>query len=184
MRVTRPKTRMPWSRERIQALLTSPIYAGYASPHRRWKPGACIIRDATYWVPLMIMTMGTRIEEVLGLKRRNVIRRNGVHCLVLGMDPDQRVKTSDRVQGADRGPGPRGTGGRGAVSPDHGGGCDHSPARASPIGAALPQPPGSSPARRPLTARSAAARSSTQSRRLQYSSRRRRASSSRPPRGV
>ena len=95
IRVTQPKTRMPWSQERLQALLTSPIYAGCASPHRRWKPGACIIRDATYWVPLMIMTMGTRIEEVLILKRRNVIRRNGVHCFVLGCDPDQSAKTED-----------------------------------------------------------------------------------------
>ena len=95
MRVTQRKTRMPWSQERLQALLTSPIYAGCASPQRRWKPEACIIRDATYWVPLMVMTMGTRVEEVLILKWRNVIRRNGVHCLILGMDPDQSAKTED-----------------------------------------------------------------------------------------
>lgn len=95
MRVTQPKTRMPWSQERLQALLTSPIYRGCASPCRRWKPGTRIIRDATYWVPLMIMTMGTRVEEVLILKRRNVIRRNGVHCFVLGCDADQSAKSED-----------------------------------------------------------------------------------------
>ena len=95
IRVTKPKTRMPWAQERLQALLTSPIYTGCASRQRRRKPGRLVIRDATYWVPLMIMTMGTRIEEVLGLKRRNVILRNGVCCLLLGMDPDQRIKTDD-----------------------------------------------------------------------------------------
>ena len=57
MRVTRPKTRMPWSQERLQGLSTRPVSAGCASPHRRWKPGACFVRDATHWVPLMIMTM-------------------------------------------------------------------------------------------------------------------------------
>jgi hypothetical protein len=86
---------MPWSQERLQTLLTSPIYTGCASPTCRWKPGPLIIRNSTYWVPLMIMTMGTRIEELLVLKRRNVILRNGVYCLVLGCDADQNAKTED-----------------------------------------------------------------------------------------
>ena len=95
LRVARPKTRMPWATERLHALLTSPIYRGCVSPQRRWKPGPLVIRDATYWVPLMVATMGTRIEEVLGLKRRNLILRNGTHCLALGKGPDQSAKTSD-----------------------------------------------------------------------------------------
>lgn len=41
------------------------------------------------------MTLGTRVEEVLQLKRRNVILRNGVHGLALGLDPDQHAKTTD-----------------------------------------------------------------------------------------
>ena len=95
LRVAKPKTRMPWAKERLHALLTSPIYRGCASADRRWKPGPLVIRDSTYWVPLMVMTMGTRIEEVLGLKRRNLILRNGTYCLALGLDPDQSAKTSD-----------------------------------------------------------------------------------------
>ena len=95
VRVARPKTRMPWTKERIQALLMSPIYRGCASPSRRWEAGALVIRDATYWVPLVMMTMGTRVEEVLELKRLNLVLRNGLFCLAFGLDPDQSVKTRD-----------------------------------------------------------------------------------------
>ena len=35
VRVTKPKIRMPWTKERISMLLTSPIYSGCASKHRR-----------------------------------------------------------------------------------------------------------------------------------------------------
>ncbi len=41
------------------------------------------------------MTIGSRIEEILILKRRNFVRRNGVSCLTIGFDPDQGGKTED-----------------------------------------------------------------------------------------
>jgi len=95
VRVTKPKIRMPWSEERLSSFLTSPLYTGCFSEHRRWRPGNHIIRDALYWVPLIVMTIGSRIEEILILKRRNFVRRNGVSCLTIGFDPDQGGKTED-----------------------------------------------------------------------------------------
>ncbi|MFT6533912.1 MAG: integrase [Limimaricola cinnabarinus] len=95
VRVTRPKLRMPWTEERLRRFLTSPIYTGCFSEHRRWRPGTTIIRDSLYWVPLIVLTIGSRIEEILLLKRSNFVRRNGVDSLAIGLDCDQGGKTED-----------------------------------------------------------------------------------------
>lgn len=72
---------------------------GSSSEHRRWKPGQVIVRDAIYRVPLIILTVGTRIEEILLLKRNSLrlrLRlRNQVHCLALGFTSEARGKTED-----------------------------------------------------------------------------------------
>jgi hypothetical protein len=46
-------------------------------------------------VPLIVLTIGSRIEEILLLKRRNLVLRNGTYCLAIGLDPDQKGKTPD-----------------------------------------------------------------------------------------
>ncbi len=95
VRVTNPKIRLPWTRERIAALLTSPIYTGCASKHRRWKRGSLIIRDADYWVPLIVLTIGSRIEEILLLKRSDVRFRDGLYLLAIASGVDNKGKTED-----------------------------------------------------------------------------------------
>ncbi|MGY3437482.1 MULTISPECIES: site-specific integrase [unclassified Marinovum] len=95
VRVTKPKLRMPWSEERLSAFLTSPIYTGCSSPHRRWKRGKQILRDATYWVPLIVLTLGTRIEEILLLKRTDVRMRNGCYCFAIASGSENTGKTED-----------------------------------------------------------------------------------------
>jgi hypothetical protein len=95
IRVTQRKIRMPWTEERLTQFLTCPIYTGCASVHRRWQTGSLIIRDAFYWVPLIVLTIGSRIEEILLLKRKGLRIRNGVECLALGLDPDATGKTKD-----------------------------------------------------------------------------------------
>jgi hypothetical protein len=92
LRVMRPKDRAPWTPDRIRQLLTSPIYAGCASTYWRWRPGDMIIRDATYWVPLLILTMALRVTEAVQLKRSKLVRHDGVLCLAIGEDLDQRIK--------------------------------------------------------------------------------------------
>lgn len=95
VRVTQPKLRLPWTEERLSEFLTSPLFTGCFSEHRRWRKGRMIIRDSLYWVPLILLTIGSRIEEILLLKRKNLILRNGVFCLAIGLDPDQGGKTDD-----------------------------------------------------------------------------------------
>ncbi|WP_394181175.1 site-specific integrase [Yoonia maritima] len=93
LRVTKSKTRDSWTEERLAKFLTCPIFKGCFSKHRRWRPGNIIIRDAFYWVPLIVLTIGSRIKEILLLKRDNLRLRNGVFCLAVGLDADQSNKT-------------------------------------------------------------------------------------------
>jgi hypothetical protein len=95
VRVTKPKLRMPRTEERLAQFLTSPIYTGCMSEHRRWRRGTTIVRDALYWVPLIVLTIGSRIGEILVLKRRNLVYRDGTYCLAIGLDTDQSGKTAD-----------------------------------------------------------------------------------------
>ncbi|WP_098411696.1 tyrosine-type recombinase/integrase [Thioclava sp. ES.031] len=93
VRVTKPKTRRPWSAERLASFFLSPIYTGAFSASRRARRGQIIVRDATYWVPLILLTLGTRIEETLLLKRKDVVLRNGLHCFNYNSSADQLGKT-------------------------------------------------------------------------------------------
>ncbi|MEZ5778873.1 MAG: DUF6538 domain-containing protein [Paracoccaceae bacterium] len=91
---TMPKTRECWSKERLQKLLLSPHYTGCFSRHRRWRPGRVIVRDALYWVPLILMTIGSRIEELLRLNKSGVVLRDGTFCFALNIEFEDDGKTS------------------------------------------------------------------------------------------
>ena len=76
----------------------SPIYTGCKSKSRRWQPGNVIVRDANYWVPLLVMMLGSRILEILQLKKTDLIVHNGVLCLSVGITSEHRVKTDDSIR--------------------------------------------------------------------------------------
>ncbi|MDG3043119.1 tyrosine-type recombinase/integrase [Roseicyclus marinus] len=92
-RVSTPKRRRSWSLEHLGQWLTSPIYTGSASRKQRIRPASgarrVIVRDALYWVPLILVTMGMRPEEVLQLQTKNVLLRDGIFCLSI----ENRTKT-------------------------------------------------------------------------------------------
>ena len=62
------ETRTPWEKEQIRALFASPLFAGCRSPHRRHVPGNLVIRDALYWVVLIVAYTGMRREEICQLR--------------------------------------------------------------------------------------------------------------------
>ena len=75
--VNHRRRRMSWSDERLTSLFTSPVYIG-SRPTRRHLKGDTIIRDAIYWVPLMVATAGLRPQEALQLSKKDLVRRNGI----------------------------------------------------------------------------------------------------------
>ena len=98
IRVTQPKVRAAWSNARIAALAASPVYRGCSTPFRRWKEGDEIIRDAIYWVPLILLTTGMRPEEALQLRKKNILKRNGIWAFLIAVELEQSSKTEDSVR--------------------------------------------------------------------------------------
>lgn len=93
LRVMRPKIRARWSGVRLKKMLTSPLYRGCFSKSRRTRTGKTLIRDALYWIPLIVMTMGTRLTEVLQLKSGDLIwHEDGVYCLRFAWSVEQNGK--------------------------------------------------------------------------------------------
>lgn len=93
-----PKMRNCWSHERLQQLLLSPLYTGCQSRHRRAQPGKIIVRDSLYWVPLIVMTIGSRIDEILRLTKGGVMLRNSTVCLALNVSFTNDGKTDAAIR--------------------------------------------------------------------------------------
>ena len=66
-----------WTPEELKALFGSPIWTG-CHPYFRAEAGNEIIRDAKFWLPLLALFQGARLEEFADLYRRDVICDNGI----------------------------------------------------------------------------------------------------------
>ncbi len=77
-------------------LLTSPLFAGTSSAAQRWRKATArkrvLKRDGLYWVPLFLITMGVRPEEILQLQLKDTILRDRLLCLMLGEENDSILK--------------------------------------------------------------------------------------------
>ncbi len=65
--------RIPWAEEDLQALLAAPLFQRYALPADPRAGGA-----AAYWVPLLALHGGFREAEIVQLRVRDVVTRDGV----------------------------------------------------------------------------------------------------------
>jgi hypothetical protein len=63
--------REAWPVALLIVLFTSPIYTG-CQQDRRWAKGPHIIRDARFWIPLLALFHGARVEEFCDLYRRDI----------------------------------------------------------------------------------------------------------------
>lgn len=91
--------KMPFSSKQLQAIFSAPIYtgckddeAGYATsgPERP--------RRGRFWVPLLALWTGMRLNECCQLDVADIKKMDGVWCIVIGTesehgDDDKRVKT-------------------------------------------------------------------------------------------
>ncbi len=98
LRRVRNKDRSAWSEERIGRLLSSTIFRGCFSSARRWRSGPLIVRDHTYWAPLVILHCAMRPEEVLGLLKANIAWRDGILGFVVEERADAGTKTASAVR--------------------------------------------------------------------------------------
>lgn len=86
-----------WLPEELTALFKSPIWTG-SQEGVRSKPGPYIIRDAKFWLPLLGIFHGGRLEEFADLRGRDVAEIDGVQALVFQEAEDRRLKNDNAVR--------------------------------------------------------------------------------------
>lgn len=90
-RRTRAKRSM-WGGELLTKLFASPVWTGSFSEARRSRPGKLIIKDEKYWLPLLGLYHGNRLEEFAQLHRADVRQEDGIWFLDINDEGDKQVK--------------------------------------------------------------------------------------------
>lgn len=103
--VRRRDKRRPFSTAQLQRIFSAPIYTGCEDDEQGYaRPGPNHPRRARFWIPLIALTSGMRLNEICQLDTSDVLLLDGVPCLnvregVGGEADTKRVKTaaSERI---------------------------------------------------------------------------------------
>ncbi len=87
-----------WRAEELATLFTSPIWTGCLSARQRAIAGSEIIRDEKFWVPLITLFSGMRLEEICQLQTDDVREENGVVYFDINDRPPRQVKNKNAVR--------------------------------------------------------------------------------------
>lgn len=95
--------RKHWTPEQLTELFRTPIWTGTASgpPHftKRHLPGGRIHRDAYWWLPVVSLWTGARLEEIAQLHHEDVmLDRDGIPFIHIFDDGVRRVKTESSIR--------------------------------------------------------------------------------------
>lgn len=85
-----------WHPEELKKLFTSPTWTGH-SPTRRAERGIEITRDASFWLPLLALYHGARLEELADLRRKDIEQKEGVWALRIS-DDHRRLKNNNAAR--------------------------------------------------------------------------------------
>lgn len=84
--------RMPFDKSDLEKLFHSPLYTGCASEDKRHVTGDNFYKDAKYWIPLLALYTGARIEELAQALFRDIKREGNV--IYLDINPHGNSKKS------------------------------------------------------------------------------------------
>jgi integrase len=82
-----------WDGDELRRLFASPVWTG-CHPFFRSQPGAEIIRDTLFWLPLLGLFHGNRLEEFAQLRRSDVGQSDGVWFLNITDDDGRKLKNA------------------------------------------------------------------------------------------
>jgi integrase len=87
--------REPFSVPQLQAMFTAPLFTGCRDGDAGYaKPGSERPRNARFWVPLLSLFHGLRLNEACQLRPEDIVERDGVPAIfVRSADASQRVKS-------------------------------------------------------------------------------------------
>ena len=99
LRVVKPKVRARDRRRsftpgELQKIFDAPLYRGCRDDeHGYAKPGPIVVRRGRFWVPLIALYSGMRLEEICQLDCADISERDGVPCLLIRESDEKSVKT-------------------------------------------------------------------------------------------
>ncbi len=85
------KKRAMWTGAELVKLFTSPIWTG-CHPYFRSQPGDRIVRDARFWLPLLGLFHGNRLEEFAQLRREDIGHAEGIPYLRITDEDGRQLK--------------------------------------------------------------------------------------------
>ena len=83
-----------WDSESLTKLFASSVWTGCLSEGRRSKPGKLIIKDEKYWLPLLALYHGNRLEEFAQLHRSDVRLEGDIWFLDINDKGNKQVKNA------------------------------------------------------------------------------------------
>ena len=90
--------RAVFSREDIQGIFATPVWAGCESGKRRLQSGATVFHDALYWVPLLGKATLARREELCGLDVDDVAVSEGLPFIHLRFNDHRPLKNQQSIR--------------------------------------------------------------------------------------
>jgi site-specific recombinase XerD len=84
--------RAMWEGDLLSKLFASPVWTGCLSKDRRSRPGALILRDERYWLPLLGLYHGNRLEEFAQLHRSDVRCTDGIWYMDINDEGAKQLK--------------------------------------------------------------------------------------------
>lgn len=87
-----------WSDTELKALFGSPVWSGCLSAGRRSQPGQQIIRDDKFWIPLITLFSGMRLEEICQLRTDDIREENGISFFDINDRPPRQLKNKNAVR--------------------------------------------------------------------------------------
>lgn len=89
--------RKMWEGEKLETLFRSPVWTG-CHPVFRTQPGGQVIRDEKYWLPLLGLYHGNRLEEFAQLRGEDVKREDGVWFLRIHGEDGRQIKNDQSAR--------------------------------------------------------------------------------------
>ncbi len=87
-----------WEADELKALFFSPVWTGRISERKRDTKGDKIIRDDKFWVPLITLFSGMRLEEICQLRTDDILEEDGITYFDLNDRPPRQLKNRNAVR--------------------------------------------------------------------------------------
>ncbi|WP_051758741.1 site-specific integrase [Shinella sp. DD12] len=87
-----------WTDTELRVLFGSPVWSGCLSAGRRSQAGAQIIRDDKFWIPLITLFSGMRLEEICQLRTDDIRKENDIAFFDIHDRPPRQLKNKNAIR--------------------------------------------------------------------------------------